>query len=66
LEVDKLDKKLLDITAEFQDNIRAYFGKIHNKNSCDGFDLEELTIQIFYTFSEFRKSIVQYLKENSK
>lgn len=59
-----LIKSLEDYKAETIFDIQTY-NQSHKKGEyLDEYDLEEISRQVYYLMDDFRKSIIEYLKDN--
>lgn len=63
MNINELDKKLDDAANDLSNQIRSTYKEGSSEYVTED-DINELTRQVFYTFNNFRESIIEYLKTN--
>jgi hypothetical protein len=62
-----LEKSLESFKEEIKFNLETFYqNNKHPKEFLTKDDYEEITRQTYYVLGEFKKAIIDYLKENSK
>ena len=64
MNIDNLDQKLSDILQEYSKRMRVYY-KEDSKIPATEADIAEYARQTFYTLDDFRKAIIEFLKEQN-
>ena len=65
MNINKLDQQLTDIVNTYSDNVRSLYKEGSHEPATEH-DINELARQTFYALDEFRKNIINYLKEQDK
>ena len=58
----KLEEKLNQSIEEFRENVQSNYETARSQH-CTPDDLQELARQTFYALNDFKKHIVEFLKE---
>ncbi|MBM7650532.1 hypothetical protein JOC78_003529 [Bacillus ectoiniformans] len=65
MNINQLEKELDESVQTFNEEVNSLLSS-HKKEHFTADDMEELGRQVYYTFNEFKGSLIKYLKQLEK